>query len=80
MPGFAADRLTDAHHSLLGRNRAQKGASRLCRVTAAERIAQKVKLLFRQLREPTFETDYFGMTRSAVCLGRESKAHDRGCS
>ena len=51
-PGFAADRLTDADYSLLGRNRAQIGASRLRRVATSKRIAQKVELLFRQDRDP----------------------------
>ena len=49
---LAADRLTDANHSLLGRNRAQIGASSLRRVATAKRIPQEVELFFRQFRDP----------------------------
>jgi hypothetical protein len=38
---FATDRITDADHSLLSRNRAQIGPSRLCRVAAAKRVPKK---------------------------------------
>ena len=50
--GFAADRLADADHPLLGRNGAQIGPPRLWRVAASKRVTQKIELLFRQSADP----------------------------
>ena len=52
-PGFAADRLTDADHSLLGRNGTQIGASRLRRVATSERESSPGELHSEALAEPS---------------------------
>jgi hypothetical protein len=49
---LATDRLTDANHSLLGRDCAQISASRLCRVAAAKGVSSPGELHPEALAEP----------------------------
>src|SRR5450631_973990 len=50
--GLVADSATDALYPFLGRYRAQIDAAPPHRVTAPERVSQKVKLLLRQITDP----------------------------
>src|SRR6266581_6904895 len=50
--GHLANRLADAHHPLLRRNRPQVGTPRLRRIASTKRVSQKVELLFRQFADP----------------------------
>src|ERR1700737_462209 len=51
-PGFVADRSTDALHSFLRGYRPQIDPAPPHRVTAPERITQKIKLVSRQIADP----------------------------
>jgi hypothetical protein len=75
MPGFAADRPTDANHSLLGRNRAKIDTSRLSRVTAAERITQK-----SNLSSGSFETRVFFSFAVSFSFAIMTRIEDRASS
>src|ERR1700674_3707336 len=51
-PGLVADRSTDALYSFLRGYRAEIDSAPPHRVTPPERVAQKIKLLFRQITDP----------------------------